>query len=634
MEMQNKGMTVLCEKGKIPQFINLSKADVYSARNEKLILIGKCFDDSYYRMSSEDIYLLIKNNRFCESEYNGIYSIIYFDGNETIYFQNDRMNLSRLYYFWNENLLIISDKVSSIVQYVKEKLTIDYFAWAEFFCFYYVLGNRTFFHECKSLFFGEHIHINLNHWEISSDFNYDLLQIPVNNNLKYQDAVVKAAELIQKSIDIIFTKTEGKKKVITLSGGYDSRTIAAASAKINKKDICTYTAYIDSGNDKEERFAKMVADYLKIENYFIDLDENYYLTQLQEYIKDVEYFSIMHLPFWNFYKKLYKEEKSIILDGLGGDLLFRGMSLPNTKDYEVGSEEYLEECFKKMKLGHYEEFASIITKKGIPNMAKRGMAEELKRCNYNLRFFVLANRISKLIGIAIDKINEKFDVMMPFMNRELLNWAFSIPDKFLFDTNFYPDIMKKIDSGVAELPSTNKLNGSRFETRKIYRISNEITEFYKKIFDHRFSEVNRMYDPILIYRTLNKRTEDNTLGTYRSLELVLFYQLWFDEYKNKLYLEEDIFDYLKNKITGDIKNNVITAVLSTGERKELMGKWLEFYKEHEPSNMKEKMKIICTMDVEAFQEKDARSAHTSNKDYLQRLIYGYEKENEMRGGVD
>ena len=63
-----------------------------------------------------------------------------------------------------------------------------------------------------------------------------------------------------------------------------------------------------------------------------------------------------------------------------------------------------------------------------------------------------------------------------------------------------------------------------------------------------------------------------------------------------------------------------------------MGKWLEFYKEHEPSNMKEKMKIICTMDVEAFQEKDARSAHTSNKDYLQRLIYGYEKENEVRGG--
>ena len=141
-----------------------------------------------------------------------------------------------------------------------------------------------------------------------------------------------------------------------------------------------------------------------------------------------------------------------------------------------------------------------------------------------------------------------------------------------------------------------------------------------------------MYDPILIYRILNKRTEDNTLGTYRSLELILFYQLWFDEYKNKLYLEEDIFDYLKNKITGDIKNNVITAVLSTGERKELMGKWFEFYKEHKPSNMKEKMKIICTMDVKAFQEKDARSAHTSNKDYLQRLIYGYEKENEVGGG--
>ncbi len=93
MEMQNEGMIVLCEKVKIPQFINLSKTDVYSIKNEKLILIGKCFDDSYCRMSSEDIYLLIKNNRFCESEYDGIYSIIYFDGNETIYFQNDRMNL-------------------------------------------------------------------------------------------------------------------------------------------------------------------------------------------------------------------------------------------------------------------------------------------------------------------------------------------------------------------------------------------------------------------------------------------------------------------------------------------------------------------------------------------------------------
>lgn len=57
---------------------------------------------------------------------------------QRLYFCNDRLNISRLYYYFDKDFFVLSDKVDSIAKYINKKRTIDFTAWSEFVCFYYV----------------------------------------------------------------------------------------------------------------------------------------------------------------------------------------------------------------------------------------------------------------------------------------------------------------------------------------------------------------------------------------------------------------------------------------------------------------------------------------------------------------
>ena len=143
---------------------NNENINIYVNDSYQCLVIGNCLDDKYQMCDPKKILNLIKNGSFETENFHGIYSVIFYDGKDKIRFFNDRMNISRLYYYFDEEMLIISDKVNRIVEHLHKKLSLDLQAWAEFFCFYYVLGNRTFFKEIKSLYFGEIIELEKNEY--------------------------------------------------------------------------------------------------------------------------------------------------------------------------------------------------------------------------------------------------------------------------------------------------------------------------------------------------------------------------------------------------------------------------------------------------------------------------------------
>ena len=598
--------------------------DIYTNNKEKLIVLGKCLDKNYKRIYSKDIYENIKNNNYEMPDirkFNGIFSIIYFDKNNKIYFCNDKNNISKLYYIINDNELYISNSVDNIVKCTDKKLNIDFTAWAEFACLYYVLGNKTFFKEIKSMYYRETICFDLKSWNINSYIEDSLSTIEVNTSLTYEEAVEKCALLIEESINNIFKNTKNIKKVITLSGGWDSRVIAASASKIEKQEIQTLTTNIDNGDNKEERFAKLVADYLGIENKFIDIDKNYYLNELNgQYLNDTDYFSTMHIPFWNFYKK-YPLNDKIILDGIYGDLFFRGMALPKTK-YQTGTDEYFDEIFKILKKSKLKKHMPPAIKTGLTYLSKNSMREELKRCNYNIKLFVMTNR-SKNIGFTGYKQNENNTVLFPFDNEKLIKYVFSLPNEIVFNSNFYPDIMEKIYEGISKIPSTNTKNISdkEFAHREIYRLSNDVKEFFKNTFYKHYEQTNGFYDPILLQRLLEWNKNEITLKNYKDLELFLFYQLWLDNYKNNL-VNKNAIDYIEEHTkNNDIMfNQDLTIIYNNDDRKKEMNKWLDFYHQNKKNN--NKLDFLCTMDVEAFMPQDLRSIHTTKNNYVEKLILG------------
>ena len=621
----DNNIIIHCKKGQNIEIMNAEQSDIYQTGKITLALLGKCFDKNYKRLFSKDFYDLILNNdnEFPDiTNFNGIFSVIYIDEGNKIHFYNDKTNISRLYYCITDDAFYLSSSVDKIVKNIDIMLNIDFTAWSEYICFYYVLGNKTFFEEIKSLFFREKLCFDLTDWSLHSHIDNDLSKIKTDTSLNYDDTVNKCAALIQESINNIFENTKGVSKVITLSGGWDSRVIAAAAANIDKDEIETVTTYIDSGHDKEERYAKLVADYLGIQNTCIDLDKDYFLKELcGNYLIDTDYFSTMHIPFWNFYKK-YPLNNRIILDGIYGDLFFRGMALSKIKA-KPESEEYFDECFSALKLSKLEKYMPPAIKTGAPYLAKKAMVEQLKHCNYNLKLFIMANR-SKNIGLTGYKQNENNIVFFPFAGEDLIRFALTIPDEFIFNENFYPDIMEKVCEGISHIPSTNtkKVDKDSFNLKDVYRLSDTVREFFKDKLGKHFSEVNGFYDPILLRRLLEWNKENITLKNYRDLDLLLFYQLWLDNYNNKI-LHKNAVIYIENHTdTKDIeRNNDLTIIFNNDTRQQEIKKWLDFYKANK--SFDNKLMFLCTMDVEAFVPEDLRSVHTAKGDYINKLICGY-----------
>ena len=619
--MMNENIIICCKKSESPNITQDAQADVYEYAGETLMLLGKCFDKTYRRISAQDFFQLIQdNNRIIPDicTFNGIFSVIYINRDNEIVFCNDRTNLSRLYYYMSEDLFCLSNRVENIVKSINRKVNIDFTAWSEFVSFYYVLGNKTFFEEIKSLYFRQVLSMNTKSWRLDSHIDETIAQIKTDPSLNYDDAVKKCAFLIQKSVKEIVENTKNIKKLVPLSGGWDSRTIAAASCNVAKNEIETLTTSIDSGHDQEEKYAKLVADYLGIPNTFIDLDRDYFVRELSSnYLRDTEFFSTMHIPFWNFYKK-YALNNHIILDGIYGDLFFRGMALPKTREV-CGSRAYFDACFAKLKVAKLEKYMPRAIKNGVPYLAQKSMKAEIEKCKYNLKFFIMSNRL-KSIGITCAKQNEDNTVLLPFANEELIQYAMSLPEEFIFDKNFYPDIMERLCEGISKIPSTNTKNETAsFSFKEVYRLSDTVKDYFCDKLNRHVSDAHSFYDPTLLHRLFEYNPKDITLKVYKDLDLILFYQLWVDHYKEVL-IPQDAIHYIEGQT--DLKeisrDNELTIVYRNDERQKEMKRWLEFYQSNKKNQ--HKISVLCTMDVEAFKPEDVRSAHKAKENYIDKLI--------------
>lgn len=257
----------------------------------------------------------------------GFFSLVYQNKNQLIA-SVDHIRSSPLFYGKTDNVFYLSD----CAEWVREKvndLSMDEDAKTEFQLAGYVTGSDTLYKNVKQLQAGECLAFINGELELNRYYRF-LHTEP--KNYKEQELLVSLDKVAKESIQRLIKYANGRQIVVPLSGGYDSRLIAALLKETGYENILTFT-YGIKGN-KEAEYSKKVADALGLKWKFIEYTSELWLKawQTQER-KDYQiigsgWSSIPHIQDWLAVKVIQEhgivEPNAVFVPGHTGDFISGG----------------------------------------------------------------------------------------------------------------------------------------------------------------------------------------------------------------------------------------------------------------------------------------------------------------------
>ena len=233
------------------------------------------------------------------------------------------------YYFSKEHGFMFSSEIRSFleVEKIKQKLRLDTESINQYLSLNYLINNKTFFREIKSLSPASYIILNSTNFknEISIK-KYWLLEehFKKKTNDSFSEASEKINFLLEKSIkQKMFSDVENG---VFLSGGIDSSTISLKLKKIDNHKMSAHNILFKEEKFNESVDAKIIADYLNVNlnHYEIPIDDDLtnefpkIIDAMDQPMSDTSFISTYYLS------KYSKKKSKVVLSGDGADELFGG----------------------------------------------------------------------------------------------------------------------------------------------------------------------------------------------------------------------------------------------------------------------------------------------------------------------
>lgn len=232
----------------------------------------------------------------------------------------------------------------------------------------YTLGNETLYLGLESVEQGSFILYRKDEKAIYKEKYYSFFE---ENN--FQSSTSELLEdlnnVVNQSIARLINIANGRKIILPLSAGLDSRLILGKLVELGYSNILTYT--YGSKNIWEREVAEKSANQLGVEWIFLNLTNSkkeYHTEERQEYFKRMCYYiSVPHLADYYSLKILQSQyavdlENSVIVNGQTGDFI-SGAHIP--KDIEIlKKEEVLDYTINK----HFGLWINLINEKNTKSI--------------------------------------------------------------------------------------------------------------------------------------------------------------------------------------------------------------------------------------------------------------------------
>jgi asparagine synthase (glutamine-hydrolysing) len=281
---------------------------------------------SFFSQSDTEVLLklYIHETESFLNKLNGFFSFCIYDKQEqTFFLARDRFGVKPLLYLLDEDKFLFASEMKSLLQYGLEK-ELDFTSVYTYLQLNYIPAPNTIFRSVKKLLPGYCMEVKNRHAHVSRYYT-----IPYNateaarNSISYNDAKQTFKKLLEESV---------QKRLVAdvplgafLSGGVDSSVITGL-AKKHKPDLQTFSiGFSDEKFFDETEYAKLVSHHFKTEHTIFSLTNN----DLYEHVRDI--LNYIDEPFAdssaiNVYilSKETRKHATVALSGDGADELLAG----------------------------------------------------------------------------------------------------------------------------------------------------------------------------------------------------------------------------------------------------------------------------------------------------------------------
>ncbi|MDX1636839.1 MAG: hypothetical protein R3281_02640 [Balneolaceae bacterium] len=261
---------------------------------------------------------------------NGFFAIVYHDENQ-LFAATDRIRSIPLFYAENEGRVYLSDRA----EWIRSECgftTMDHCSSAEYLVTGFVTGGNTLFPELHQLKAGTYLQaghsVRDNDRHFKTNRYFEFLRDSINRDTEAQK--IEQLHATHRSVFERLVETlEGRRAVIPLSGGFDSRLIAVMLEEIGYDNI-QYISYGKPGN-WESRISKEIAEHFDRPWFFIPESRTswydwFHSPERREYAAYSEqlssYAHIQDFPVvWQLKKNSLVPDDSVFIPGHSGGLM-------------------------------------------------------------------------------------------------------------------------------------------------------------------------------------------------------------------------------------------------------------------------------------------------------------------------
>lgn len=370
-------------------------------------------------------------------EIDGNYSIIIKRGKQYI-LVSDILRTSLILYNIDEN--IITDDIRNLKNLNINETNKNLFILSGF-----VQGAETLYNNVYQVQAGEIVVLENNLIKRKDYFNLNYKKF---SNKNTEEKIVALDKIHIQIFKKLIKTLDGRRVIIPLSGGQDSRLVAVMLKRLNYTNVACFS--YGKLNNKESEISKKIAHDLGFKWYFVEHEKEFEKLLGQEEYKQYEKFagqgiSLPHIQDFYAVKKL--KEKNILKKGdifipghsydflAGSHLLEKFFDL----NYKFNNQNLVNEIIKK----HYSLWGNKKNKKIIEAQLYKNYIKDNKLNSITsyieiLDLFNLKERQAKFIVNSV-KVYEYFgyDWRVPLWDLELIKYWEEIPFKNKLNRKLY-----------------------------------------------------------------------------------------------------------------------------------------------------------------------------------------------------
>lgn len=472
------------------------------------------------------MYAYLKWGRKCLDKLEGMFSFCVYDKRKrNLFVARDRFGIKPLFYYKKEEKFIIaSEKKAIFALGIKKKINkfslVNYIQNGV-----YQNDENTFYENVFSLNPGHYILVKNNKFQFYKWFE---LSFNINHNLKYNDAKEELNHLFKKAIK--FCIRSDKDIVVATSGGIDSAQMIfkLREQKLTEK-IKYYLHWTCADLHDEQEYARTSVlesgqknlDKIFLLSLFSKRDFYKYLYKCMLCIEE----PFGGLPILSCSKsfQIMKERKlRVLIDGNGMDEILGGYQ-HHINAYYNNSLNYNIQPVQGLNFN----FPKNILKKKYSKIKHRFKIE--KRFNDPLK----DSMYNDLTGSKLRRclLQQDHNTMMysiesrfPWLNNELVNFCYTLPNHFLVNNYFGKFIMRDTTSTKFFWSSKRPHQGPQTKWIKEFILNDLIKDLKsdKEFFDLGIFEKNNLIKELLAWKI---KTNDNSIFPWYLLMSYLFIKM-------------------------------------------------------------------------------------------------------------